>query len=63
MLGLTSDQGLLHLTADLRQMDSWTGTSKPKAKGKLLATQAQRFPPVEDVVAAIDHTAACASSS
>ncbi len=56
MLRLTNKQGLLRLTAELRSLDSASSPSS-KARVGILAMQGQRFPPIDDVVAALDRIA------
>lgn len=57
MLSTTIDQNRLHLTADLRAVEGTSLKSKPKMSTPIFATDLRRFPPVEDVVAALDRIA------
>lgn len=54
MLRLTNEQTRLYLTAELLAVDLLPGQSR---RGALFATEGKRFPPVEDVVQALDQTA------
>lgn len=62
MLRLATEQGLLHLTADLLQRDSRPSQTRPKTSSGLFGAQVQRFPPIEDVVAALDRVASHAKA-
>ena len=57
MLSTTIDQNRLHLTADLRAVDGTSTKSVPKMTTPIFAAEIRRFPPVEDVVAALDRIA------
>ena len=57
MLSTTIDQNRLHLTADLRAVDGVSLKPKPKMSTPIFATNIRRFPPVEDVVVALDRIA------
>jgi hypothetical protein len=56
MFGSKSEQGLLHLTADLLSGDGRASepTSKP---GGAVFGNLQRFPPIEELVTALDRIA------
>lgn len=57
MLSTTIDQNRLHLTADLRAVDATSSKSLPKMPKPIFPSEIRRFPPVEDVVAALDRIA------
>lgn len=57
MLSTTIDQNWLHLTADLRAVDGASLKPRPKMPTPIFASEIRRFPPVEDVVAALDRIA------
>lgn len=57
MLSTTIDKNRLHLTADLRAVDGISSKSTPKMPTPIFGTEIRRFPPVEDVVAALDRIA------
>lgn len=57
MLSTTIDHNRLHLTADLRAVDGASLKSVPKMPKPIFASEIRRFPPVEDVVAALDRIA------
>jgi hypothetical protein len=57
MLSTTTDKTRLHLTADLRAVDVGVSKSLPKMSTKIFASEIRRFPPIDDVVAALDRVA------
>lgn len=56
MLSTTTDQKL-HLTAELRAVDGGASKSLPKMTTTIFASEIRRFPPIEDVFAALDRVA------
>lgn len=54
MLRSTDDQSRLYLTAELRAVEI---LPNPKKSTGFFSTEAKRFPPVEDVVLALDRIA------
>ena len=54
MLRPTNEQSRLYLTDELLAVDMLPGQSRRSA---IFATEAKRFPPVEDVVQALDQIA------
>ena len=57
MLSTTTEQNRLHLTAELRAVEGASLKSMPKMKTPIFSAEIRRFPPVEDVVAALDRIA------
>jgi len=58
MLLAATEQTRLFLTADLRSVDRRpAGSTAKSAPRRSLATQLKQFPPIEDVVAALDRIA------
>jgi hypothetical protein len=56
MLSTTIDQKL-HLTAELRAVDGVSSKALPMMSTSIFASEMRRFPPIEDVVAALDRVA------
>jgi hypothetical protein len=63
MLRLTPEHGLLHLTADLRNLDCRSSQISPRTSIGILAAQMERFPLIEDVVDALDRIASRVDAS
>ena len=56
MPSTTIDQKL-HLTAELRAVDGGSSKALPMMATSIFASEMRRFPPIEDVVAALDRVA------
>jgi hypothetical protein len=63
MLRSITEKNRLYLTADLRATDALTQPPRDRAKPSLFATELKRFPPVEDVLAALESTASRVSAA
>jgi hypothetical protein len=57
MLRSTTEENRLYLTADLRAIDGNPLQKRQKSSGSMFPADLKRFPPVEDVVAALDRIA------
>lgn len=57
MLRTTTEQSRLYLTADLRAIDALPVQKRQNALASRFPTDLTRFPPVDDVVAALDRIA------
>lgn len=57
MLQPTSEPSRLFLTAEFRAVEGLAKPPLQKATAPLFASEANRFPPVEEVVAVLDRTA------
>lgn len=57
MLRSPSEENRLYLTADLRAFDGQPLQKFQRSSGSLFPADLKRFPPVEDVVAALDRIA------
>jgi hypothetical protein len=57
MLGSTTEQGRLYLTADQLLPEPRLVQSKSKVRSGLLLTQFHHFPPIEDLAPTLDRIA------
>lgn len=57
MLRSTTEKNRLYLTADLRATDAMTLPPRERAAASLFTAEMKRFPPVDDVLAAVDRIA------
>jgi hypothetical protein len=57
MLLSTTKENRLHLTADLRAIDNQPLQKRQRIPGNMFGSDLKRFPPIEDVVAALDRVA------
>lgn len=57
MLRTTTEESRFYLTADLRAFDSVPTPKRAKKAGVSFTSELKRFPPVEEVVAALDRIA------
>ena len=57
MLRSSTEENRLYLTADLRAIDSAPNPQRQKSAGNIFSADLKRFPPIEDVVAALDRVA------
>lgn len=57
MLRSTTEKNRLYLTADLRATDAMTLPSRERVTSGLFTSEMKRFPPVDDVLAAVDRIA------
>jgi hypothetical protein len=57
MLRSTTEDNRLYLTADLRAFDGKPLQKRQMSSGSIFPAELKRFPPVEDVVAALDRIA------
>jgi hypothetical protein len=57
MLSTTTEQNRLYLTAELRAVEGASLKSTSKITSPIFSAEIRRFPPIEDVVAALDRVA------
>lgn len=57
MLRSTMNKGCLYLTADLQATDALKKPVAERASTGLFTSELKRFPPVDDVLAAVDRIA------
>ncbi|MES2539579.1 MAG: hypothetical protein V4720_04290 [Pseudomonadota bacterium] len=57
MLRSTTEENRLYLTADLRALDGKPLQKRQISSGSIFPAGLKRFPPVEDVVVALDRIA------
>jgi hypothetical protein len=57
MLLSTPELGQLFLTADLQQPEARVARAFPDSNGSAFGSMLHRFPPIEELVASLDHIA------
>jgi hypothetical protein len=63
MLRSTTEKNRLYLTADLRATDMMTAPPRDRKSPVMFAPPMKRFPPIEDVLAALERTASSVSAA